>query len=47
MLDGIERRFRETAPAVDFCSLRLVEKQQEQLLVRRGVLQPVRTSEDI
>ena len=47
MLDGIERRFREAAPAVDFCSLRLVEKQQEQLLVRRGVLQPVRTSEDI
>ncbi len=47
MQDSIERRFREAAPAVDFCSLRLVEKAQEQLIVRRGVLQPVRTSEDM
>ncbi len=45
-LEGVERAFREVAPAVDFCSLRLVEKRQEKLLVRRGVLQPVHTSED-
>jgi len=46
MLEAVEQRFRESVPAVDFCSLRLVEKKQEQLLVRRGVLQPLRISED-
>ncbi|MET0152207.1 MAG: TldD/PmbA family protein [Candidatus Binatia bacterium] len=47
MWDGIERRFRVAAPAVDFCSLRLVEERDEQLSVRRGVAQPPSTSFDV
>jgi len=42
----VERRFREIAPAVDFCSLRLVEERDEHLSVRRGVLEPVARSLD-
>ncbi len=47
MREEVERRFREIAPAVDFCSLRLVEERDEQISVRRGVLQPVVTSLDV
>lgn len=47
MWQDVERRFREIAPAVDFCSLRLVEERDEQISVRRGVLQPVATSLDV
>lgn len=47
MLDDIARRFREIAPAVDFCTLRVVEERDEQLCIRRGVLQPVTTSLDV
>ncbi|HUE39455.1 MAG TPA: TldD/PmbA family protein [Candidatus Binatia bacterium] len=43
----VERRFREVAPAVDFCSLRLVEERDEHLSVRRGVAQPPVTSFDV
>ena len=43
MWEGIERRFRAAVPAVDFCSLRLVEERDEQLSVRRGVAQPPAT----
>ncbi len=47
MLDGLERRFREALPAADWCSLRFVHERDEQISVRRGVLQPVTTSEDV
>jgi predicted Zn-dependent protease len=46
MWDEIERRFREVAPAADFCSLRLVEERDEHLSVRRGVAQPPVTAVD-
>jgi predicted Zn-dependent protease len=45
--EQVERRFRAAAPAVDFCSLRLVEERDEQLSVRRGVAQPPSTSLDV
>jgi predicted Zn-dependent protease len=45
-LQDIERTFRELAPAVDFCSLRLVRERHELLTVRRNIVQPVRRSED-
>ena len=38
--------FRSLAPAVDFCSLRLVEETSEQLTVRQDVLQPLSTAID-
>ena len=47
MWDDVERRFQAAAPAVDFCSLRLVEERDEQLSVRRGVAQPPSTSLDV
>src|SRR6266404_3536741 len=40
-------RFRASAPAVDFCSLRLVQTHSEYLSVRQNILQPVSTSEDV
>ena len=46
MFDSIEAHFRQIAPAVDFCSLRLVSERSELLAVRQDVLQPVVTSED-
>jgi predicted Zn-dependent protease len=46
MREEVEKRFREIAPAVDFCSLRLVEERDEHLSVRRGVAQPPTTSFD-
>ena len=46
-MQDVERRFREIVPAVDFCSLRLVEERDEHISVRRGVLQPVVTSLDV
>jgi predicted Zn-dependent protease len=47
MWEEVERRFREIAPAVDFCSLRLVEERDEHVSVRRGVPQPAVTSFDV
>ncbi len=47
MREDVERLFREVAPAVEFCSLRLVEEREEHLSVRRGVLQPVTSSLDV
>lgn len=44
--DSIRSLFRKLAPAVDFCSLRLVEETSEQLAVRQDVLQPPSTSMD-
>ena len=46
MFSEIEQRFRALAPAVEFCSLRLVRERHEILTVRRDVVQPVRRSED-
>ncbi len=42
----LAERFRQTAPPVDFCSLRYVRERSEFLAVRQDVLQPVATSED-
>ena len=47
MFAEIEHRFHRVAPAVDFCSLRLVHARQEVLTVRRDVVQPVRHAEDL
>jgi len=46
MLTQFEPRFRELAPAVEFCSLRLVRERHETLTVRRDVVQPVRRVDD-
>lgn len=46
MFDSIRRLFKSLAPAVDFCSLRLVDERSEQISVRQNVLQPVATSID-
>ncbi|HEY3998365.1 MAG TPA: TldD/PmbA family protein [Candidatus Xenobia bacterium] len=43
----LEERFRRIAPAVDFCSLRMVDELDESLTVRRGVLQPFDRGRDI
>ncbi|QDZ26868.1 TldD/PmbA family protein [Noviherbaspirillum sp. UKPF54] len=46
MPDSIRRLFHRLAPAVDFCSLRLVEERSEHLAVRQDVLQPATTGID-
>ncbi len=46
MTETIERRFKKVAPAVEFCSMRLVTTRSEQLWVRQGVLQPMRSVRD-
>jgi predicted Zn-dependent protease len=46
MLDQLRSRFREIAPAVDFCSLRYQEERSETLSVRQGVLEPVNAALD-
>lgn len=40
-MEPIRDVFRALAPAVDFCSLRLVEESSEQMTVRQNVLQPL------
>src|SRR6185295_14936102 len=45
-LETAAARFRDVAPAVDFCSLRLVEERDEHLAVRRGVVQPPHVTYD-
>ncbi|MDX1654978.1 MAG: DNA gyrase modulator, partial [Candidatus Competibacteraceae bacterium] len=47
MFEQVERSFRELAPGVEFCSLRLVYEEHEMLAVCRGVVQPVRRGEDL
>lgn len=47
MLQDIERRFLDVTEPVDFSSLRLVRERNEHLSVRRNVVQPVRTSDDL
>ena len=46
MLDSIRPLFKSLAPAVDFCSLRIVDESSEQIMVRQDVLQPLSTSID-
>jgi len=40
-LDSIRALFKNLAPAVDFCSLRLVDESSENIVVRQDVLQPL------
>jgi predicted Zn-dependent protease len=47
LLEAVERRFREVAPAAEFVSLRFVAERDEAISFRRDVAQPVRSSEDI
>ena len=47
MFESVESHFRQRAPAVDFCSMRLVSERSEMLAVRQNVLQPVVNSEDL
>ncbi len=44
--DAVAARFRAAAPAVEFCSLRLVDTRDEHLAVRRGVVQPPQITYD-
>ena len=46
MFESVEANFRQAAPVVDFCSIRLVSERSEMLAVRQDVLQPVINSED-
>jgi predicted Zn-dependent protease len=46
MLDSISSLFKSLAPAVDFCSLRVVDETAEQIMVRQNVLQPLTTTID-
>jgi predicted Zn-dependent protease len=45
-LDAVAERFRAVAPAVEYCSLRLVHSRDEHLSVRRGVVQPPQVAYD-
>ena len=46
MSQSVETLFRRLEPAVDFCSLRVLESQGEKLEMRQGVLQPVGRVDD-
>ncbi len=46
MLKELESRFRQTAPAVDFCSMRFFRCRSEDVSVRQLVPDPVRRSDD-
>ena len=41
MLTDIATQFKRNAPAVDFWSLRLLERHHEGLMVRQDILQPI------
>jgi predicted Zn-dependent protease len=43
----IEESFHRNLPAVDFCSLRLVDERSENICVRQDVLEPVHRSTDL
>jgi predicted Zn-dependent protease len=47
MLEATARQFRDHAPDVDFWSLRLVAEYDETLSVRRDVVRPPRSGEDV
>jgi len=46
MFKGLEQRFQQVVPRVDFCSLRAVHEQNELVRVRQNVLQPLQRFED-
>ncbi|CAN5818070.1 TldD/PmbA family protein [soil metagenome] len=43
-LDKVRQLFSSLLPAVDFCSLRVLDESNEELLVRQNILQPLATS---
>lgn len=45
-MDDIRLLFKQLAPAVDFCSLRLLDERSEHTTVRQNVLQPLNTRFD-
>ncbi len=45
-IESIVARFRRLVPAVDFCSLRLVDESSQFLCVRQDVAEPVHSSRD-
>ena len=47
MSDAVISRFRALAPAVDFCSIRLVDERTEEWTVRNGVLEPPDLRRDV
>ena len=47
MWNGLEERCRELFPKAGYCSFRLVREKKESLSVRRDVLQPVASSENL
>ena len=47
MFEAVEKYFRQLTPAVDFCSLRMVEEIDELLSVRQNVPQPPRRAIDV
>ncbi|HEY8515816.1 MAG TPA: TldD/PmbA family protein [Candidatus Binatia bacterium] len=46
-LESLARRFSALAPRAEFWSLRAVEERDDQIAVRRGVVQPPRTTLDL
>lgn len=46
LFDSIRALFKSLAPAVDFCSLRLLDESSEYIVVRQDVLQPLSTGVD-
>ena len=44
--EALVREFRHVAPAVDYCSIRLVEEHHETIRVRQNILQPLSFSEE-
>ncbi|MFT5589335.1 MAG: putative Zn-dependent protease [Bradyrhizobium sp.] len=46
MFDTLRHLFNTLVPAVDFCSLRIVDESGEQITVRQNILQPLTTSID-
>ena len=47
MFETVAAQFRQSMPAVDFCSLRLARETSQEISVRQGVLQPVRNEDDV
>ena len=46
MFPDVEQRFRDLAPAVDFCSLRVARERSEDIVVRQDILEPVGSDDD-
>ena len=46
MFDNLRTLFQSLAPAVDFCSLRVIDESSEQITVRQDVLQPLTSCRD-